>query len=803
MKNHTRVLPILLMVLFYIGSAVNAAEYYVSIDGSDLNGDGSEELPFRTVSHSLVVAFTDDSRPHVIHIGPGRYLYEDSEVYPLAMIDSTTLSGDSPETTFLDAIEGTAGVISAIGVHDWTIENLTLTNGIWIEGGAVQAAQCSNVTIRNVIVDSNRADNPYFPNTQGSGGGIQFLEVENGLIEHVLFINNTSYDNGGAFSAYFCSPVLNHVTIVNNQCDEEPESNSIYFEPFGEEDTLFVSNSIIWNNVHADGLAASIIGEQISITYSLVENDNGDVWPGEGNFHEEPLFTIPLEDVSVLPGSPVIDSADPEASFDNEPVPNGERANVGYYGNTGEAQLSEAQHLLRRNTWSLIGLPVVPPTGDIGELIGDEFDNEETGPETWQVWQWSNEEGMLLRYGELEEDSSEHGDPVDMVPGLGYLVRQSVRNSVYLSVPGDVATQEEEWSIPLDQTDSVGYHMVANPYPYPINITDMHLVGTNGTLTFNEAADLGLITRWVYALGADGRMIPTLGSLAPWQGIVIRKITEDNLELQIEPERNEPNNGSAMHNLTWGLWMNAQALDEDGIPAGSDNQHLFGISTEASDGIDALDAPLLDWLPSRVRFRFTHEDTAYYYHDIRPQDEGAWRIWVAEMVGVEQVRAEWVEFSVTGFDDGYPGEDYDFWFEDLDRNVLLPDLRDSAMVRVPVEELEDGSWRAAIRLVVSHPDWVDAPEQVTPVPEEFAIRAMFPNPFNSTISVQFSTPRAETVHFAVYDLLGREVDHWNLRNVEAGLHRTMWAANGLSSGVYFLRVESNEQSITRKMILLQ
>jgi hypothetical protein len=38
--------------------------------------------------------------------------------------------------------------------------------------------------------------------------------------------------------------------------------------------------------------------------------------------------------------SPCIDAGDPAAAFDQEPIPNGHRANMGTYGNTPEASKS-------------------------------------------------------------------------------------------------------------------------------------------------------------------------------------------------------------------------------------------------------------------------------------------------------------------------------------------------------------------------------------------------------------------------------------------------------------------------------
>jgi hypothetical protein len=59
------------------------------------------------------------------------------------------------------------------------------------------------------------------------------------------------------------------------------------------------------------------------------------------------------------------------------------------------------------------------------------------------------------------------------------------------------------------------------------------------------------------------------------------------------------------------------------------------------------------------------------------------------------------------------------------------------------------------------------------------------------------------VRLAVYDLLGREVavlvnDVQNL-----GPHEVIFSANGLSSGVYFYKLQIAGTTITKKMVLMK
>ncbi len=87
-----------------------------------------------------------------------------------------------------------------------------------------------------------------------------------------------------------------------------------------------------------------------------------------------------------------------------------------------------------------------------------------------------------------------------------------------------------------------------------------------------------------------------------------------------------------------------------------------------------------------------------------------------------------------------------------------------------------------------------------PVPESFAM-SVFPNPFNSTLSISLDVPLHWDVTLSLYDLLGREVDVV-YRGRLASSTISYVAPAALSSGVYFLRA-AGERSVLKKVVLLK
>ncbi|MDP8208784.1 MAG: T9SS type A sorting domain-containing protein [Candidatus Electryonea clarkiae] len=75
------------------------------------------------------------------------------------------------------------------------------------------------------------------------------------------------------------------------------------------------------------------------------------------------------------------------------------------------------------------------------------------------------------------------------------------------------------------------------------------------------------------------------------------------------------------------------------------------------------------------------------------------------------------------------------------------------------------------------------------IPEEWALSAVYPNPFNPTLHIVVAVPEAAIVKAEIFDLLGRNVAVVSTGKLHPGYHNFSWTADG-TSGVYFLAVSS-------------
>ena len=103
---------------------------------------------------------------------------------------------------------------------------------------------------------------------------------------------------------------------------------------------------------------------------------------------------------------------------------------------------------------------------------------------------------------------------------------------------------------------------------------------------------------------------------------------------------------------------------------------------------------------------------------------------------------------------------------------------------------------------------LDASEQ--PVAARLTLSANHPNPFNSNTSVSYSIPeKTKRVALRVYNVLGQSVRTLVEQSApESGFHTISWdgqtdARTPVTSGMYLLALQADDQLLTRKIMLIR
>ncbi|MBK8549814.1 MAG: T9SS type A sorting domain-containing protein [Ignavibacteria bacterium] len=89
------------------------------------------------------------------------------------------------------------------------------------------------------------------------------------------------------------------------------------------------------------------------------------------------------------------------------------------------------------------------------------------------------------------------------------------------------------------------------------------------------------------------------------------------------------------------------------------------------------------------------------------------------------------------------------------------------------------------------------------IPEGYFLGDNFPNPFNPSTNIKFSITEKSFVKLVIYNSSGKEVDRLLNQSLLAGTYQLKWNAENQTSGVYFYRIETENFSAIKKMILIK
>ena len=107
----------------------------------------------------------------------------------------------------------------------------------------------------------------------------------------------------------------------------------------------------------------------------------------------------------------------------------------------------------------------------------------------------------------------------------------------------------------------------------------------------------------------------------------------------------------------------------------------------------------------------------------------------------------------------------------------------------------------AFRLAIGTEEYVEN-EREAILPDEVSL-TIYPNPMREQATLAYTLPEATNVRITVYDVLGRQVALLENGRKEAGRHTIGFSGKRLSSGVYFGRLKTGNQTHTQKVTVVR
>ncbi|MHC4173337.1 MAG: right-handed parallel beta-helix repeat-containing protein [Planctomycetota bacterium] len=347
-----------------------------------------------------------------------------------------------------------------------TLTNCTIAENSTRDGGGVYCGINSSMTITDCIIRGNSAGN--------AGGGV-ICDQNSSMIMTGCTISENFADHGAGVMCWDSSSLtLSNCTIAKNSAERLGVG---LFS--GRQDSVTVTNSIIWGNTAPQGHELSVRNAAtFSINYSNVTGGQNAVSGitinlGAGNICADPYFAKPgywadINDPNVVvepddPNavwidgdyhlksqagrwdpysdswviddvtSPCIDRGDPNCPIGDEPMPNGGIINMGAYGGTREASMSIGQ------------LPPLPPLAHWkldeteGNIAHDSAGNKDGILNCEPLWQPSG--GMIdgaLEFDGVDDHVSTEFilNPADGEFGIFAWIRGGAPGQVIISQTG-------------------------------------------------------------------------------------------------------------------------------------------------------------------------------------------------------------------------------------------------------------------------------------------------------------------------------------------------------------------------------
>ena len=150
-----------------------------------------------------------------------------------------------------------------------------------------------------------------------------------------------------------------------------------------------------------------------------------------------------------------------------------------------------------------------------------------------------------------------------------------------------------------------------------------------------------------------------------------------------------------------------------------------------------------------------------------------------------------------------------------EREFILPIQQLIAGLGLDREEDVTVNWRvwavdSAVRLVARNAPFsfivraLGVPYgQDSSIPTVFYMNQSYPNPFNAETTISFGVPYTSNVSVTVWNMSGQLVTELIQADKVAGHYSTVWNANGISSGIYIIKMQSGDFTAMQKAVLVR
>ena len=817
------------------------SDLYVSPRGNNENSGLSPEDPLKTIDFALSIINASAQNPRTIFLSAGVYSPStNGEHYGLYLVDYVTLKGSGPDSTILDGGD-VSSILYIDNVSGIMIKDLSLTNPHYA------AISCSN--------SQPILQNLHIYNCTGryTGSALYCSFNGNPVLKNVLISDNSSIERGIIY-AYHSEITLENTTIANNTM---PENEGIIY---CQSSDLNISNSILWNDADYEIYFYQLdLPSTLNLSYSNIKNGeagvflntNGTLNYAPYNNDKNPVFVdLSNRDYHLHEESPCIDIGNPDSEYSNEPVPNGNRINLGFYGNTDEATSSSKPALIASPNFRYVS-PASDTCSFNIEIVGDSLSE----------WKVSETEDWLSIIGD-NTGSGNHKLIIAFNSNYGFFnnartgiititsdearnspqyveIRQDgigIQNAIDSAVDGDTilvppGVYEGTINFKGKNIALCSYYIIDNDENF-ISKTVLDGKNQGSVVTFESNEDSSAVL--------CGFTI--IGGFATYGGGIYCKNSNPQLRNLIVTQNNSSNWGGGIYceyaspeltDLT--IFGNSAENSSGGIYFKNTKSNVY--RTEISENlVEKGSAGAIRLFNSEINFiNCTIVNNSSLYYASTVLDENSYikfinsilwgntpkEIYYTDFYSPDTLVISHSLIRKSSINLNNNGQLY--W---LDGNISGNPLFKDEQNRDLNLQSESPCINSGISFFVWQNDTIlniDSTEYVASAPDigayeyasivsihqnknqptKFILNQNYPNPFNSYTTITYVLPKSEYVKLEVFDITGRLVSKLVNKKQLAGSYIVSFKGLNLSSGVYIYRLNAGNFESKKKMILVR
>ena len=137
----------------------------------------------------------------------------------------------------------------------------------------------------------------------------------------------------------------------------------------------------------------------------------------------------------------------------------------------------------------------------------------------------------------------------------------------------------------------------------------------------------------------------------------------------------------------------------------------------------------------------------------------------------------------------------------LDKDLLHNNVLDLSFTEIPIPTIIIGTQGGGV--YKKNIDDLTSVDDLVNKNNYYKLSNNFPNPFNPSTKITYAIPQSSFIFLIVYDVLGNEIAKLVNEEKPAGNYEVEFDGTGLSSGIYFYRLQAGDYVETKKMVLIR